>query len=162
MIVLCLITLQLQAQPDRPAPSIRPGKHFHPGHVLLPDSTVGTGYIRDYMRDNASIVFLDTRTGKKRTLTGAQLLSLDIDTTHYICLKGDFFKIIATSDMLFLQKSSDASGKPAYNGTEPIFVNGTEGRLNDCFLYDPKKQNLQLVNTRTIARVIPTAFFKQK
>jgi hypothetical protein len=46
MIVLCLITLQLQAQTERPtqtsgsaqaapsAPSIRPGKHFHPGHVL--------------------------------------------------------------------------------------------------------------------------------
>jgi len=156
ILALYLITLQMQAQTPPP------GKHFRPGHVLLSDSTSLTGYIRDYMHPNASIVFLDAATGKKRTLTGAQLLSLDIDTTHYLCLKGDFFKIIAASDLLFLQKSSDASGKPAYNGTEPILVNGTEGRLNDYFLYDPAGHSLQLVNGKTVAHVIPTAFFKQK
>lgn len=135
-----LITLHLQAQPS---------KHFHP-------------YIRDYTHSNASIVFEDGITGKKATFTGSQLLSVDIDTSHFICLKGDFFQIIDTqSNGYLLKKTSDASSKPIYNGTRPIFANGTKGRLNDYFLYDPAIHTLQVVNSKTMAHVTPTASLKQ-
>lgn len=157
-------------------PTVPPNKHFHPGHILLSDSTILTGYIRDYIRPNASIVFFDPQTGGKRSLTGAQILSVEIDTTRFLCVNGDFFRVVApgaglpsltnesclSSHLLFLQKVSDASNKPAYNGTEPILINGTEGRLNDYFLYDPSEHKLQLVNNKTMNSVIPTAFFKQK
>ena len=165
LLVISLITLQLQAQNALPGPQVStaaPNKHFHPGLVLLPDSTILTGYIRDYIRANASIVYLDPHSGRKRTLTGAQIISVDIDTTRFLCLRGDFFRVVAVSKLLFLQKSSDASGKPAYNGSQPILINGTEGRVNDYFLYDPSEHKLQLVNNKTMNNVIPTAFFKQK
>jgi hypothetical protein len=165
LLIISLITLQLQAQntlPGAQGSTAAPNKHFHPGLVLLPDSTILTGYIRDYIRADASVVYLDPRTGRKRTFTGAQIISVDIDTTRFLCLKGDFFRIVATSDLLFLQKASDASGKPAYNGTQPILINGTEGHVNDYFLYDPSVHRLQLVNNKTMNNVIPTAFFKQK
>lgn len=155
-LVLCLVSFWLQAQ------NTLPNKHFRPGQIFLPDNTIRAGYIRDYIRSNASIVFLDTSTGKKCTFTGAQLLSVNIDTTRFLCIRGDFFRVIATSDLWLLQKSSDASSKPAYNGAEPIFSNGTEGRPDDYFLYEPAGHTLQLVNSKTMAHVIPTAFFKQK
>jgi len=128
-------TVQLQAPP----------KHFHPGRVLLSDSTLLTGYVRDYIHANATIVFLDARTGAKRSLTGAQLLAVDIDTTRWLCMKGDFFRVIATGDHWVVQKSSNASSRPAFNGAEPILVNGAEGRLNDYFLYDPAAHTLKPV-----------------
>ena len=164
-LIIPLFTLQLQARNTSPllqTPAAAPNKHFHPGRVLLSDSTVLTGYIRDYIRPNASIVFLDPQTGRKRSLTGAQIISVEIDTTRFLCLGGDFFRVVASSDLLFLQKASDASGKPAYNGTQPILINGTEGHVNDYFLYDPSEHRLQLVNNKTMNSVIPTAFFKQK
>ena len=120
-------------------------RHFRPGRVLLADSTLLTGYVRDYIHTNASVVFWDAKTGARRSFKGSQLLAVDIDTTRWLCVKGDFFRVLVTGDHWVVQKSSDASGKPVFNGTEPILVNGTEGRLNDYFLYDPAARTLKPV-----------------
>jgi len=143
-LILTLLVAGTRAQEVFPTQDAAP-RHFRPGRVLLTDSTLLTGYVRDYIHANASVVFLDAKTGAKRSLTGSQLLAVDIDTTRWLCVKGDFFRVLVTGDHWVIQKSSDASGKPVFNGTEPILVNGTAGRLNDYFLYDPAAHTLKPV-----------------
>jgi hypothetical protein len=57
-----------------------------------------------------------------------------------------------------LQKSSDASSKPSYNGTEAIFMHGTEGKPGDYFIYDIMGKQLKLVSKKTFDKVIAVSF----
>ena len=57
-----------------------------------------------------------------------------------------------------LQKSSDASGKPTYNGNEAIFSSGTEGKLNDYFIYNNNDKKLVLVPKKNADDVIAASF----
>ena len=58
----------------------------------------------------------------------------------------------------FLQKSSDASGKPTYNGNEKVFSSGTEGKPDDYFMYDNKGKQLKLVSKKNYTEVTAAAF----
>ncbi|HEY6900328.1 MAG TPA: hypothetical protein VI233_06785 [Puia sp.] len=134
LLIISLIGLRLQAQPLAPLQPREPqppGKHFQPGRILLLDSTMQKGYIRSYIHDNASIVFADS--------------------THYVCLKDDFFEIIQTNTHHWLlKKSSDA---------KPI---GTQSYINYYFLYDLTTNNLQLIKTKDKDQILSTAFSKQQ
>jgi hypothetical protein len=125
---------------------------FSRGTIMLGDSSTVTGLIKENIRKNASIILQD-ETGKKRTYSGNELVSLQQDSVFFICLRGDFFKVISDGEVKLLQKLSDASGKPSYNGTEAIFVNGTEGKPGNYFLYNSKKQ-LQLITRKTYNSII--------
>lgn len=164
-IVLSMAFLHMQAQDNLPpaqdnvqqARDNAP-KGFRKGMVVLEDSTVQSGYIRENFRGDASLIFIAEKSEKKQHLDGSQVRSVSIGDVRFICFKGDFFRVISEGDLYFLQKSSDASGKPVYNGTEAMLINGTDGRPGDYFVYDAKQQLLDWVTRKTLGKVITETF----
>src|SRR6185369_10573621 len=124
--LLGLISLQAVAQQEAP-------KGYKKGTLVLTDKSVMTGYVKDNIRNSASIIWLNETGDKKKTYDGSALSSAEIEGTKFLCINGDFFRILCEGDLCFLQKESDASGKPSYNGTEAVFMNGTEGSRGDYF-----------------------------
>lgn len=143
--VLAFSVTGIQAQTEVPA-------GFTKGSITLANGSIISGFVKDNIKKSATVVFLDN-TGKK-TYEGSQINGLTIEAGNFICINGDFFKTISTGKLCFLQKASDASGKASYNGTEPIFNNGTEGKIGDYFAYAEKK--LKLLNKKTVEAFINT------
>ncbi|MBC7946836.1 MAG: hypothetical protein H7Y42_03075, partial [Chitinophagaceae bacterium] len=67
-------------------------------------------------------------------------------------------KILCDGQLCYLQKASDASGKPTYNGNEAVFSNGTEGKINDYFIYNSTTQHLKHVSKKNLEEVIASNF----
>lgn len=147
--ILSLLVLQVNAQTEAP-------KGFTKGKVVLPDNTVVTGFIKDNIRKDASVVVIAD--GKEKKYHGADISSATVDGTGYQCIKGDFFKVVCNGELTFLQKSSDASSKPTQVGSEVFFLSGTEGRPGDYFIYENKSQQLKLVSKKTLNTVVANSF----
>jgi hypothetical protein len=133
-------------------------KGFKTASLVLADSSTVSGYIKDNMKASASVVFQPTNGGKKKTYSGAELIAVKTEEAKFTCIKGDFFKVFCEGDLCFLQKMSDASGTPSYNGNEAIFNNGTEGNPNDYFIYDRRTQRLQLISKKNKDEVTHASF----
>ena len=152
MLLLCTaVTVILQAQSNIP-------KGFSKGSVVLPGNAVLPGYIKDNMRSGAAVVFIAGGTEKKTNYMASELLAVQIDSTSFLCLQGDFFRVISDGELCFIQKASNASGKPVYNGTEAIFVKGTEGQINDYFFYDRPQQQLKLLTKKNRQEMVAGVF----
>jgi hypothetical protein len=135
-----------------------PPKGFVKGSVTLGDNTEITGYIKNDIRSKAAVVLIPAAGGKKITYDGDKLNGATIDNTRYTCIKGDFFTLICEGEWCFLQKASDASSKPVYVGAEAMFLNGTEGKPGDYFIYNKTLQQLKLVNSKNVAAVTAESF----
>jgi len=151
-IVFSILFLQANAQNEIP-------KGFTKGNLVLSDSTVVTGYIKNRIKNDASLTFLDEPGGKKIKYTGDGLISAEVDGDRFTCIKGDFFKIVCNGELCFLQKASDASRNPTFNGTEAIFINGTPGKPGDYFIYDNRVKELKLVSNKTFTSITAETFF---
>lgn len=148
-VALSLFVLQATAQTEAP-------KGFSKGKVVLPDNTIISGYIKDNIRKDASVVMLAD--GKEKKYHGSDITAAEIDATGYICIKGDFFKEVCSGELSFLQKSSDASSKPTNIGTEVVFISGTEGKPGDYFIYENKNRQLKLVSKKNLNTVVANTF----
>ena len=146
---LSLFFLQATAQTEAP-------KGFSKGKVVLPDNTIVSGFIKDNIRKDASVVLLVD--GKEKKYNGADIASAEIDATSYTCIKGDFFKVVCSGDLSFLQKSSDASSKPTTVGNEVFFLSGTNGRPGDYFIYENKSGELKLVSKKNLNDIVAKSF----
>lgn len=131
-------------------------KGFENGMIVLADGSSLSGPVKDKIHSNASVVLITDN--KKKNYDGSDLLAAEIGGQKFICLKGDFFKIISDGDLKFIQKASDASRKPMYNGNEAVFANGTEGQPGDYFVYSQADKKLKLVNKKTAEAVGPDVF----
>ena len=151
IVALGFAFLQAHAQNEPP-------KGFKKGTLVLTDNSVMAGYVKDNVRNNASVVLINVAGDKKKTYDGSELASAEIDGIKFLCIKGDFFRIISEGNLDFLQKESDASRKPSYNGTEAVFMNGTDGSRGDYFIYDIRNKQLKLVSKKTFDAVIAETF----
>ena len=122
--------------------------------ITLSNGPVISGYVKDNIKKSASVTFTDEAGNNKKVYEGSDIVSLTKDAVNFICINGDFFKIICTGKLCFVQKQSNASGKASYNGNEAVFNNGTEGKIGDYFIYAGKK--LQLLNKKTVESFIAT------
>jgi len=143
-LMLSIFFLQAGAQTEAP-------RGFVTGKIVLADNTVLPGFIK-----NASVVLLSD--GKEKKYDGSDIISAEIDGTSYTCIKGDFFKVVAAGELSFLQKSSNASSKPTYIGTDVVFISGTEGKTGDYFIYDSKGKELKLVSKKNLNTVVAASF----
>ena len=148
--VLSLVFLQTEAQTDVP-------KGFTNGWIVLADGSRYTGLVKDNIRKNSSITFI-TGSEKKKSYDGNELLAVEIEGAKFICIKGDFFKVHCEGELSFLQKSSDASGKVSYNGSEAILSSGTYGNINDYFIYNSNDKQLKLVSKKNVQELAATSF----
>lgn len=110
------------------------------------------GFIKESIRKKGSIAFLESNSGKKQVYEATELESCRIDTVQYKCISGDFFRVICTGKIDFLQKASNAGGKLSYNGTEPIISSGTPGKAGDYFIYSA--QQLVQVDIKSIPAIM--------
>lgn len=149
--VLSLVITEANAQTEIP-------KGFANGTITLADGSGQKGFIKDNMRKGAAVIFMTDAGAKKKTYDGSGLNTVEIEGVKFICIKGDFFKILCEGELSFLQKTSDASGKPTYNGNEAIFVSGTEGKPDDYFIYNNKDRQLKLVSKKNYDIVVATSF----
>jgi hypothetical protein len=149
--VLSLVFLQVNGQSETP-------KGFQKGTLTLADNSQLSGFVKDNIRKDASVAFIQQAGEKKKNYNGSELTGAEIDGTKFICINGDFFKILCQGELCFLQKSSDASGKPTYNGNQAIFSSGTEGKINDYFIYNGKGKQLKLVSKKNIDDIAATSF----
>ena len=148
---LTLVSLQLKSQDTVP-------NGFTKGSVTLADNTEITGFVKDDIRSKAAVVLIPATGEKKITYDGDKLNGAMIEGTKYICIKGDFFKVVCEGELSFIQKASDASSKPVYVGTEAMFINGTEGRKGDYFILNKSLQQLKLVNNKNVTAVTAQSF----
>ncbi|MEO6720081.1 MAG: hypothetical protein ABIN67_06930 [Ferruginibacter sp.] len=133
-------------------------KGFANGMIVLGNGDTLTGLLKDNIRKEAAVVFISEAGGKKKTYQGSGIMSAEINDVRYLCIKGDFFKIVCEGNLCFLQKASDASNIPTYNGTEAIFSNGTEGRPGDYFFYSATAKTLKMISGNTIEAVAVSSF----
>jgi hypothetical protein len=150
-VILSISFLSAVAQSETP-------KGFSKGSITLSDGSVVTGLIKEKIRSNAAVVLMTEPDGKKKTYDGDKLSSVQIDTEKFLCIQGDFFKVISEGELSFLQKASDASGKPSYNGAEASFSSGTAGKPGDYFIYTAASKQLKLVSAKTFDTVITEIF----
>jgi hypothetical protein len=122
--------------------------------LTLANGAAQTGFIKDNIKKSASITFVDESGNNKKVYEGNGINAVKTDAANFICINGDFFKTICTGKLCFVQKSSNASGKASYNGTEAVFNSGTEGKIGDYFVYADKK--LKLLNKRSVESFINT------
>ena len=66
--------------------------------------------------------------------------------------------MLCEGELSFLQKSSDASGKVTYNGSEAILSSGTDGKINDYFIYNSNDKQLKLVSKKNVQEIAATSF----
>ena len=124
--------------------------------VTLYNGNVLQGYVKDNIKKLSSVTYVDDAGNNKKVYEGSDINALTLDSLHFICVRGDFFKVICAGRLNFLQKSSNSSGKPTYNGTEAIFNNGTEGKVGDYYFYSDQK--LQLLSKKNMEMCINTDF----
>ena len=151
VMTLALPILTTNAQDTTP-------KGFKFGAITLASGNNLSGYVKDNMRNNASIIFLKEQGGKKITYDGTQLNAIEIEGVKFICINNDFFKVLSEGDLNFLQKSSNAKGKIVYNGTEAAVASGTDGKPGDYFIYRKNNHELKLITNKNIGEVISTSF----
>ena len=149
--IVSLVLSQANAQTEVP-------KGFKKGTIVLADGSSLPGFIKDNIRNNASVLFISEAGGKKKNYDGSDLNTAEIEGTKFFCIKGDFFIVLSEGELNFLQKSSDASDKPTYNGNEATFSSGTEGKPNDYFIYNTKDKQLKLVSRKNVDEVIAASF----
>ncbi|HMO61729.1 MAG TPA: hypothetical protein PKC39_09460 [Ferruginibacter sp.] len=126
---LLLASLTASVQLNAQAPD-----GFVNGTVTLSGGSVMNGYVKDNMKKGAAITFADN-SGNKQLFDGSEIAGVELNGVQFICIKGDFFKVITSGKLYFLQKASNASGKPVFNGSEAIFASGTSGKIGDYFVY---------------------------
>ena len=149
-LLLSVATLNGNAQQEVP-------NRFKKGSVVLADGSTMNGFIKENIRSSASVTFLSAD-GKKKEYNSSQLASVQFDETKYLLVGGDFFKILSDGHMMFLQKSSDVSGKILYNGTEPYLATGTKGKVGDYFLFKAGTKELKLITKKNFEELIASSF----
>jgi hypothetical protein len=150
VLIFTLSFLFVHAQTEVP-------KGYSKGTIVLSDSSVVPGYFKERIRTNASVTLL-AEGNKKKNYDGSELLGAEIGNDKFLCTKGDFFRIITDGELKFLQKVSDASFKPIYNGNQAVFANGTEGKPGDYFIYNRSNKQLKLITHKTAAVAIDELF----
>jgi len=145
--VLLFSAASVKAQTNIPADYIK-------GTITLADGSVIPGYIKDNLKKTASVTYVDYTGANKKTYEASQINGINIEATEYISIKGDFFKRLSAGKLNFLQKASNSAGKVSYNGSQPVFNSGTEGKVGDYFVYADKE--LKLINKKSVESFINT------
>jgi hypothetical protein len=121
---------------------------FVAGKIVLSNGTEVSGYLKDNIRKKSSIVFYNPANNKKETLDANALSEVSLSDSKYLCLYGDFFKVVTPGEHAVLIKSSDAAGKPYYNGVETIINKGTDGKIDDQFDYTANTNELKPIHKK--------------
>jgi len=121
---------------------------YSSGTISLANGNTLSGYIKDNIKKNAAVIYLNAAGSEKKVYNSTEINAVQIGNTHFISVKGDFFKAVCSGKMSFLQKASNAAGKTIYNGSEAIVLPGTEGKIGDYFTYTDG--DLTMINTTSI------------
>lgn len=150
LLTMGLLHLQTIAQNELP-------KGFSKGAITI-NNQVKTGFVKADFKNTGCIEFIEEGAKKKTKFSGMDLERFEMDSTQYISIKGDIFKVISGGNLSLLQKQTQVAGKPYYNGLETVMMEGAEGRFGDYFLFLGKQKKLKLVSTKNSTQVIAEMF----
>ena len=150
-IALSLTAVSAQAQTGIP-------QEYTKGTIVLADGSSIAGYLKDNMRKDATVSFYNESDKKKKDYDGSDITSLQLDNSKFICIGGDFFKVVSEGELCFLQKASNASGKVVYNGLENVITSGTEGKPGDYFICNSSTKELKKVSKKNVDEVAANSF----
>lgn len=142
-ISLSLFTLVLMQAKAQTAPD-----GYAKGTIIMADGSSQAGFIKDNMRKSASIAFITAENEKKKNYDGSVLSVVEIGETKYLCISGDFFKVVCNGEPSLLQKASDASGKIIFNGAESVATAGTAGKPGSYFTYHNSDRSLTIIDSK--------------
>jgi len=145
--LLCFFIASVIAQKPIPA-------GYTKATINLANGTVVQGYVKENLKKKSVVDYIDNAGNNKKRYDGGDINSLSSADGNFICINGDFFKIICAGKLNFLQKSTNSSNKIFYNGTEPMLNNGTDGRMGDHFIY--ANNELRLLNRKNVETFINT------
>lgn len=131
---------------------------YVPGKITLANGTALEGFIKENFKKKACVSFISAGTSKKKTYEGWDLNAVTVNGQEYVCLKGDFYTVLAGGELYFLQKATNAEGKIAYNGTDPVYQTTTEGSAGDYYVYNSKTLAVNLVNKSSFDNVVTAQF----
>jgi hypothetical protein len=131
---------------------------FEKGSIVMANGSTVNGWIKNEMANKASVTMMPEAGGKKQRYDAYNLTTVTLGDQQFRCIKGDFFKVLCTGDIDFLQKASDCAGKMVYNGADAIYLSGTEGKPGNYFMYTNKTTSLQLVTDKNLATVTQEHF----
>lgn len=150
-ILLTFTLMSTQAQTGIP-------EGFNKGTIVMADGSSLTGYLKDNIHRDASVTFINETDKKKKEYDGISLTSVQFNNTKFVCIGGDFFKVISEGELFFLQKASNAEGKVFYNGLENVVSNGTEGKSGDYFICNNSNKALQKISKKNVEEVAANSF----
>jgi hypothetical protein len=152
-ISLALIHFISHAQKNIPSDFVK-------ARITLLDGQTLTGFAKEKMKKFATIVFIKDSINEKTTYDGNQIKSIQIASDSFICMSGDFFKIITSGKIYFIQKQSNTSDIVRYNCSDAFFSTGTDGKIGSYFALVENK--LTLINKKTLANFIQTNLIKNQ
>ena len=150
------IALSLTAESTQAQTAIP--QDYTKGTIVLADGSSIAGYLKDNMRKDATVSFYNEADKKKKDYDGSDITSLQLDNSKFICIGGDFFKVVSEGELCFLQKASNASGKVVYNGLENVITSGTEGKSGDYFICNSSTKELKKVSKKNVDEVAVNSF----
>jgi hypothetical protein len=127
---------------------------YTPGSVTLSNGNILNGFIKENIGKKATVSFMESASAKKKNYDGWALNAAKINNQDYICVKGDFFTVLSSGELYFLQKNSNAAAKISYNGSDPVLVSPVEGKAGDYFMYNSKTLAISLVDKTSYDNVV--------
>lgn len=128
------------------------------GKITFANGTALEGFVKENFKKKSCVSFINAATSKKKSYEGWDLNAATINGQEYICVKGDFYTVLASGELYFLQKVTNAEGKIAYNGTDPVYQTTTEGKPGDYYLFNSKTLAVNLVNKASYDNIVSTHF----
>jgi hypothetical protein len=151
VLLFMLVAADSFAQPHLP-------KGYQKGTIQLLDNSTKEVYVKPALQKDATLPVLQPDNGNKRIYKATELLALTMDSAKYLSINGDFYKVLTAGELYFVQKSSNASAQPVYNGTELVAINTSLGNVNDYFIYDPAKKDLIRVTKNNFKEILQGTF----
>ena len=145
LMAFVLTGLNNYAQTEKPATL---SADFVPGTVLTPTNEKLEGFIKESLKKDGTILFVNAQ-GQKKIYNTANLQSFSINGVVFIAYLYDFYKTVSsgTKAALYL-KVTDNNGKLINSGSESIVATTTDGKIGDYFIQSKKDNDLTLVTKK--------------
>lgn len=125
---------------------------FVSGQVVLPDNSIITGTLKDNIRKKGEVTLLVD--GKKTRFKAGDITSVKIGNSNYVTNNYTFYEIIWQGSLITLLRKANEPSGVQYNGTEPVAISGTEGKIDDYFVTKTNQSSFHLLTNKNIKDVL--------
>ncbi len=122
------------------------------GEIVLPDNSAVTGVIKENIRKKGEIVL--EQGDKKTKYKAGDITSVTIGSTTYISANYSFYEVLWQGRELELLRRASNPPSVVYNGTEPVAVPSSEGKIDDLFIREKGANRISWLNKKNGKEVL--------